>query len=510
MKKGMLHTILALALVLMLALTPAFSLAEGAQFGELTGRLMGQAWEDGRQINARLSISLDEFSAEDMDEDEQKAMDAAGQLLDIAALNVAVTPIENGVRLDASAELSEQKIITGALEITPETIAAETNILSGKRLVVSVEDVKALLSENGTLVSEEEINAAIEQVSAYLIEAAMRYGTVIADWASQIEAIEGAGTDATDTCDAISGTCTYVVTGKQIKALLVGLIDAAMEDETLIYFIDSMELADDDGEKIDALAALAEVKTEIEEDTELDAFKVSLALGLNENDELTAMAVRLTQDTSDDFVLAEVQGKSYDNGGQKVTFAMRASDGEMDLMTYEYTVVTGTNEAGDQTTDMAGTMTMSDGSVDVSADIDAQGVITIAESSESSTINENMRMVIECGEGESYERDNLDLQATAVIGTEDLGGDFKTLVSADCNLEGNVEGAVAMRYGIKLLLTSGAYVPAAEALTDVDVLALDDEGLTALESELESGLMQVMFSALSLLPQDLLAMLMAE
>lgn len=506
MKKGMLHTILALALVLMLALTPAFSLAEGAQFGELTGRLMGQAWEDGRQINARLSISLDEFSAEDMDEDEQKAMDAAGQLLGIAALNVAVTPIENGVRLDASAELSEQKIITGALEITPETIAAETNILSGKRLVVSVEDVKALLSESGVPTSEEEINAVVEQLSGYVFEAAMRYGTVIADWASQIEAIEGAGTDATDTCDAISGTCTYVVTGKQIKALLAGLIDAAMEDETLISFICTMNNI----EESEVQDTLAEAKTEIEEDMELDAFKVSLALGLNEYDELVAMAVRLTQDTSDDFVLAEVQAKSYDNGEQKVTFAMRASDGEMDLMTYEYTVVTGTNEAGDQTTDMAGTMTMNDGTVSASADIDMQGVVTITDSSESSTVNENVRMVIECGEDEYYERDNLDIQGTGVISTEDLGGDFKTLICADSNLEGNVEGAVAMRYGIKLLLTSGAYVSAAEALTDVDVLALDDEGLTELESELESGLMQVMFSALSLLPQDLLAMLMAE
>ena len=135
MKKGMLHTILALALVLMLALTPALSLAEGAQFGELTGRLMGQAWEDGRQINARLSLNLDEFTTGDMGEDEQQIMDAAGQLLDIAALNVAVTPLENGVRLDANAELSEQKIVTGALEITPEIIAAETNILPGKRLV---------------------------------------------------------------------------------------------------------------------------------------------------------------------------------------------------------------------------------------------------------------------------------------------------------------------------------------------------------------------------------------
>lgn len=507
MKKGMLHTILALALVLMLALTPAFSLAEGAQFGELTGRLMGQAWEDGRQINARLSLSLDEFTSGDMDEDEQQIMNAVGQLLDIAALNVAVTPLENGVRLDANAELSEQKIVTGALEITPEIIAAETNILPGKRLVVSVEDVKALLSENGTLVSEEEINEAIEQVSAYLLEAAMRYGTVIADWASQIEVIEGAGTDATDTCDAISGTCTYVVTGTQAKELLVSLIDAAMEDETLIYFIEAMN----EDEEIDAQDMLAEVKAEIEEDTELDAFKLSLALGLNENDELVAMAVRLTQDTSDDFVLAEIQGKICDNGEQKVTFAMRASDGEMDLMTYEYTVVLGTNEAGDQTTDMAGTMTMNDGYVSTSADIDMQGVVAITDSSESSTVNENVRMVIECGEDEYYERNNVDLQATGVISTADLGGDFRTLISGDCSLEGNIEESpVAMRYGIGLLLTSGAYVPAAEALTDVDVLALDEEGLTALESEMESGLMQVAFSALSLLPQDVLAVLMAQ
>ena len=506
MKKGMLHTILALALVLMLALTPALSLAEGAQFGELTGRLMGQAWEDGRQINARLSLNLDEFTTGDMGEDEQQIMDAAGQLLDIAALNVAVTPLENGVRLDANAELSEQKIVTGALEITPEIIAAETNILPGKRLVVSVEDVKALLSENGTLVSEEEINAAIEQLSAYLLEAAMRYGTVISDWASQIEVIEGAGTDATDTCDAISGTCTYVVTGKQIKALLVGLIDAAMEDEMLISFIEAMN----EDEEIDAQDMLAEAKAEIEEDTELDAFKLSLALGLNENDELVAMAVRLTQDASDSFVLAEIQGKTYENGEQKMTFAMRASDGETDLMTYEYTVVLGTNEAGDQTTDMAGTMTMNDGYVNASADIDAQGVVTIADSSESSTVNENMRMVIEYGDGESYGRNNMDLQGTAVISTEDLGGDFKTLISADCNLEGNVETPVAMRYGVELLLTSGAYVHSAETLTDVDVLSLDEEGLSALESEMETGLMQVAFSALSLLPQDLLAVLMAE
>ena len=506
MKKGMLHTILAIALVLMLALTPAFSLAEGAQFGELTGRLMGQAWEDGRQINARISLSLDEFSADEMSEEEQKAMDAVGQLLDIAALNLAVTPIENGVRLDADAELSEQKVITGALEITPEVIAAETNILPGKRLVVSVEDVKALLSASGVPVSEEEINEFAEKLSGYLFEAAMRYGTVIADWASQIEAIEGAGTDATDTCDAISSTCTYVVTGQQIKALLISLIDAATEDETLISFICTMNNIEE-GEVQDALA---EAKTEIEEDTDVDALKVSLVLGLNENDELVAMAVRLTQDTSDDVVLAEVQAKSYENGGQKVTFAMRASDDGTDLMTYEYTVVLGTNEAGDQTTDMAGSMTMSDGYVNMSTDIDAQGVITIAESSESNTINENMRMVIECGEGESYERNNLDLQATAVISTEDLGGDFKTLIAGDCNLEGNLEMAVAMRYGVKLLLTSGAYVPAAETLTDVDVLSLDEEGLTALESEAEGGLMQVMFSALSLLPQDLLAMMMAE
>ena len=246
MKKGMLHTILALALVLMLALTPAFSLAEGAQFGELTGRLMGQAWEDGRQINARLSLSLDEFTSGDMDEDEQQIMNAVGQLLDIAALNVAVTPLENGVRLDANAELSEQKIVTGALEITPEIIAAETNILPGKRLVVSVEDVKALLSENGTLVSEEEINEAIEQVSAYLLEAAMRYGTVIADWASQIEVIEGAGTDATDTCDAISGTCTYVVTGTQAKELLVSLIERIelTEDKRVIIKFRFQQLND--------------------------------------------------------------------------------------------------------------------------------------------------------------------------------------------------------------------------------------------------------------------------
>ena len=506
MKKGMLHTILALALVLMLALTPAFSLAEGAQFGELTGRLMGQAWEDGRQINARLSLNLDEFTTGDMGEDEQQIMDAAGQLLDIAALNVAVTPLENGVRLDANAELSEQKIVTGALEITPEIIAAETNILPGKRLVVSVEDVKALLSENGTLVSEEEISAAIEQLSAYLLEAAMRYGTVISDWASQIEVIEGAGTDATDTCDAISGTCTYVVTGKQIKALLVGLIDAAMEDEMLISFIEAMN----EDEEIDAQDALAEARAEIEEDTELDAFKLSLALGLNENDELVAMAVRLTQDASDSFVLAEIQGKTYENGEQKMTFAMRASDGETDLMTYEYTVVLGTNEAGDQTTDMAGTMTMNDGYVNASADIDMQGVVAIADSSESSTVNENVRMVIEYGDGESYGRNNMDLQGTAVISTEDLGGDFKTLISADCNLEGNVEAPVAMRCGVELLLTSGAYVPSAETLTDVDVLSLDEEGLSALESEMETGLMQVAFSALSLLPQDLLAVLMAE
>lgn len=510
MKKGMLRTILSLALVLMLALTPGMSLAAQPVFGDLTGRAMSDAWALGRGINTELSLSLGKLTGTGLDDEEsQKAMAAVSQLLDIAAINVSAVKIENGLRMEANAELSDQEIISGAVEITPELIAAETNVLPGKRLIVSVDDVKTMLGMQE--LTEEQVAAMLGMVEAYLTDAAARYGAVLSDWAEDtVEVVEGAGTEATETCDAITCTHTVTVTGSELKALAVALIDEALADQTLISVLNSLGLTDDEGNAIDVSAELAAAKADVEADTEFDPLRLIFVQGINEEKGMTVCAyVRLTYDGEPGALLAKAECKTDVNGGYVATVTMGFNDGESDLMTYDYVVSYAWGENDSQLTSVNGTMVMEDGYQTTMMDLSADGVVTIAENSETSTVNENMRMVIESGDGESYTRDNMDMMLGMSIATNDLGDDFNTVFAYEAGVEGNIGGEVMeMLLGMGVTISSGEYVPSTEPLTDVDVLTLDEAGMEALSAEAEAGLMQVAFSALSLLPQDLLAMFM--
>lgn len=510
MKKGMLCTILAMALVLMLALTPSLSMAEPAQFGALTSSLMSKAWQAGREINVRLSVNLDKLSGTGLeDEETQQAMAAVGQLLDITAINVSAVKIEDGVRIAANAELSGQNVITGAVEVTSEKITAETNVLPGKRLVVSMEDLKAMMGSQE--MDAEQAAAMVAMVKSYLTDAAARYGAVLTSWADTLEVIEGPGTEATETCDAIDRTETVILTGKEIKTLLVALIDEALADETLLSAIQSLGLTDDEGNAIDIAGELTEAKTEIQEDTDWDTIKLTVVQGMNAEAEMVSLAAVLSEDGHDEAMLLNVEGKSDGNGGSVATIKMSLNDGETEFVTYDYTVAYTIGEDDVQMTSVNGTMTMNDGEQTMTMDIAADGATTVTDTSEASSVNENVRMVMEGSDEETYTRDNMDMTLGMSIATQDLGDDFETVWAYDLGMEGNIEGEVMeMLFGIAARVASGEYVPSTEPLTDVDVLALDEEGMDAISAEAEAGLMQVIFTAMGLLPQDVLALLMAE
>lgn len=510
MKKGMLRTILAMALVLMLALMPSLSMAAPAQFGALTSSLMSKAWQAGREINVRLSVNLDKLNGTGLeDEETQQAMAAVGQLLDIAAINVSAVKIEDGVRITANAELSEQNVISGAVEVTSEKITAETNVLPGKRLVVSMEDMKAMTGAQE--MDAEQATAMVAMVKSYLTEAAARYGAVLSTWAETLEVVEGPGTEATETCDKIDCTYTTTITGKEIKTLLAALIDEALTDETLLSAIHSLGLTDDEGNAIDVAGELAEAKAEIEADTELDGIKLTLVQGMNEEKVMVSMAMVLDEEGSDDAMLAKAEIKSDENGGYVATVEMSARDGETEIMTYDYTVTYACGDNDAQLTSINGTMMMNDDDQVVTMDIAADGTTTVTDTAETSSVSENVRMVMEAGDGETYTRDNMDMKLGMTIATQDLGDDFETVWDYDLGMEGNIEGEVMeMLFGMAVRITSGEYAPSTEPLTDVDVLTLDEEGMEALSAEAEAGLMQAVFTAMSLLPQDVLALLMAE
>ena len=95
--------------------------------------------------------------------------------------------------------------------------------------------------------------------------------------------------------------------------------------------------------------------------------------------------------------------------------------------------------------------------------------------------------------------------------------DFTTTLAYDAEMgmsaEADEESAavdMSMKYGMGMDIQSAAYVPSTEEVTEVDVLALDEEGMNALLTQAQTGLTQAMFTAISLLPPDALALMMAE
>lgn len=507
MKKGMLHTILSLALVLMLALTPATSLA-AAQYGELTAALAAEAWTSGREINTKLFLSLEELTGAGLeDEETQQVMSIVGQVLDIAAINVSAVALEDGVRIGASAELSGQQIIDGALEITPEVISAQTNVLPGKRLIVKVDDLMSMAGV--TMPTEEQINALLEQVMGYAMDAAVRYGSVVAEWAQGIEVQQGAGTAATDSCDAIAVTDTVVLTGPQVKALLVNLFDAAMEDQVLISALNSLGLTDNHGNAYDMAHELALSKQAVEEDTVFDPARLTIAIGYGDAEKTAVVSamVRLTVDETPGALLVAMQTKTMEDGTQVVTVNELFNDGNSDLMRYDIATAISTPAEGTTATTVSGTMVMGDDYQTVSMDIDAEGETVIAADSESMTMKENMLMNTVNGS----EAVTMAMALGLTANTVDTGDDFESKCVYEIGMDANIEGeSVSMKMSMGAEVKSSAYVPSTEPMTDIDVLTLDDAGMESLATEAQSGLMQVAFTALSLLPQEVMTLVMGQ
>lgn len=300
------------------------------------------------------------------------------------------------------------------------------------------------------------------------------------------------------------------MTGSDVKALVSALIDEVLDDQTLIAVLNSLGLTDDAGNAIDVSAELAAAKAAVEADTSFDPFRLTFVQGINEETGMSVSAyARLTYDGEPDMLMAKVENKTDENGGYVATVTMGISDGESDLMTYEYVVSYTMGEEDNQITAVNGTMMLKDDVQTTTMGISAESVVTIAENSETCTVEENTRMVMESGDGDSYTRDNMDMKLVMLSTTSDLGDDFNTVFVCETDIEGNIGGSVMeMLLNMGLTISSSEYLPGDEPLTEVDVLTLDEEGLEALSAEAQSGLMQAAFSALSLLPQDLLALFM--
>lgn len=231
--KNLRQKLMVLSLGLLLCLLPL-----AAQASLLSDRL-AMAFENGRAFEASVGLDLDDSIGMLFSMPEESFL-AVQQLLDTTALKASVAFDDAGLpEIGLALYMQDTLIADGHAWLMDEMLAVTTSLLPGKTLLV---DGSAFIQ--GFQEQMEQITAQTENLQG-IGDQLEKYTAIISEWADSIEVtVNEEGSPGTRDRDAATWSATARVMPAQLKELMVALAEALSQDETLAAFTTDMTPAD--------------------------------------------------------------------------------------------------------------------------------------------------------------------------------------------------------------------------------------------------------------------------
>lgn len=467
-------------------------------YGELSDKAMRETWAASREIGGKLSFALTQVDMPGVTDSEevQQAIVGVQKLLDMTALTFSGVKTPEATKFSLGLTMQDQSVVTFDVEINDDIIAVNSSLISGKRFTISMQQVKDMMASASEA-------SDLAGVQAYIADALERYSAIAIRWFEGISVTEGTLMEASDTHNAVVRSEVYTITGDDAKALLSALFTEAANDEKLISYL---EMLNADDEEADVKAQIEALVEELKEE-DLSALTIEIAIGYDDKDE--AVCVEVTTAVEDDTVVVNVDVKNEDEKTEMTTVYVNVIADGAPVYNYDVVITEKTLEDGNTSVTMTGNMMSSDSDADIHSNYTADMAMKVDDVSESMDMDmhmtSNVTEAATIGEATSMDM-TMDVKGTYATRYE--GTDFSSASSVAYDLSVNVEEeTLKLGYAMNMTMESGEYVPEEVEFTDIDVMSMTQDDIATLAGEVQTGAMQAMFSAMSMIPEELLGLL---
>lgn len=564
MKKNLMR-FLALALCLMM-ICPAALAQESYKIGEPSRKLVADAFMSGKMLNAAVKLGVDiDAKTLGMSEEEAAMLPMILGLLDQTTLTGGIGLIEDGLRLELAGEMTseagtESVAVTAAADVTLDGVSVESNLLSGRRVTVKWETLLALAGLSEAEVAEfttykemlrtmdveqmlteleAELTALVEQLAPALEAILMMtepYLATISDWffALPMEVAENLNEEGyPPTATEIAIT----VTQKDLGDLLQKLAAQAAQDEALLQYIDM--ILQQMGETMTAAQLVAGILEEAKQMTDT-SIPFKFFLGMNEEGVPLYLEMVVTEPESGESIYGGMFCYEDAEAGFTLNVIAGYYDAEGNAIASLYAGGTHLGDPADKN--------IHDLEVVVGASADGEDVLTfvydydVARAADSELPAYDLTVACDLYANDGYDVVEMTVASEGRQTLQPSGGEASFAASAaSVNVEGmevtstvtgetllepTADGGFTGYYrvnesipfaGINALdvdaaVFTKAYDPSVSAaLQVIELEALSNDEMDALVNEITEVLMNDKVTELvSVLPQDVLALLMAE
>lgn len=491
-KKG-----IAVVFALMMAAAPLLGLAEEA----MLSRYMSEALEQGLQLDTTADIRLGEgirtlLPLLMMPEGSFEAIQKTLESLKITA-RLAKDP-KGGNVIGMALSLQDTQLLTGDVQLLPTQLQMTTNLLPGKTLALSLEEL-------GKIQQQIPMNLDAESQAA-LVKSAGTYIGIVLGWAMSNPGIMAESSDNIPQDagrDVATSMKTIRLNGDQLKELLVKLAEAFEKDAELQGVLEKMaktsssggslaESAEKIAKKIKELKpAQGEVVVEIFTDAQGTPVECSLTMG--------KLFERMDVDFSSKYTRFTQDGTTYRLEAQLTAPGGQAS------------VKVSYNDSWDKAAN-AHNLDLNAEFLIQEKDAETQQLTltnknTTVTDAAKETVNNAFALALESKSADGQESDSMFGSMTLELGSQSVtqgtgGKDFTS--EQDITLSAMGMEILKLHLGI----APTAYVPedlSANQLVDLSALSQEEGSKLLAEMQEEAG--NILMTAVSLLPQELLSLL---
>ena len=552
--------ILALALCMMLLVSVALA-QDNAPYepGALTRSLFGSAFDAGKVITADLTMALDANPAAfGLDGEQAELLRNVLDVVSNAHLRVGVGKLDEGFRLTLGAALDAQDgnavSVSGAANVTWDGLSLESSLIPGERVTAKWETLLALAGADEDTIAIfsalRDVDWAVElenmaqefAASAQAFAGAFDpYLQIITEYMNSLPCDVETDVPAKDGYPAVTVQMTVTLTQQNYAELFTLLVDYLEQDEVLLPALEAA-LANSDGDETveDVIAALRSGIEELGNEN----FTVTLVLGSGEPFPFFAVAEIAYPDAEDgmnDYISLILDPDATGNNW-KVTFELYDMNDNGDIndafsLTADVVVDPDDPILEAATQVLLNMSLITDGEQVYALDYNVSSVGTTADGDlpgMQMDLSQTQSMVTEDGVVRTVANSAM-LQALTAEGGESmtLFGSIDAYMGSDqafsmpffalANLypdgNGGVEGVESISYQIPALgvddisfavaFTSEDYdLAATEALSEIALEKVSEDDLSALVGRLSTNGMQTFFAVLSVLPENLMTMLL--